>query len=227
MKSYRYLDLIIGLFVSVLLISNIAAGAKITTFGPFVFDAGTIIFPLCYIFSDILTEVYGYAVSRRVTWIGFVALALMAVTFALVGALPAEPEWLGADGFGQAAYGKILGSTPRIVIASLVAFWLGSFANDMILARLKVLTGGRRLWTRTIGSTLIGELIDSAIFVLVAFVGVLPASLLLTIALSNYVFKVLTEIALTPLTYAAVGWLKRREQTDHYDVDTNFNPFAV
>lgn len=227
MSRYRYLDFIVGLFVAVLILSNIASSAKIVTLGPFTYDAGTLLFPLSYIFSDVLTEVYGYATARRVVWIGFFAILLMSVVFAVVGTLPGEGEWLGVNGFGQAAYDKVFGSTPRIVLGSLVAYWAGSFTNDVILAKLKVATRGRWLWTRTIGSTVVGEGVDTLVFCLVAFLGVLPTEVLVSLVVSNYVFKVGVEAALTPLTYGVVAALKRRERSDVYDKGTDFNPFKL
>ena len=227
MKTYRYLDVIIGVFVAVLLISNLASSAKIVEVGPFVYDGGTLLFPLSYIFGDVLTEVYGYSVSRRIIWIGFATLLLMTVVMAVVGALPGNADWLGPNGFGQAAYNKILGSTPRIAAGSLVAFWAGSFLNDFIMAKLKVITKGRWLWTRTIGSTLVGEGVDTLIFCLIAFFGTMPNDVLWSIVWSNYVFKVGLEVVLTPMTYLVVAWLKRAEGVDTYDRNTNFNPFHV
>ena len=227
MKTYRYLDIIIGVFVAVLLISNLASSAKIVVIGPFVYDGGTLLFPLSYIFGDVLTEVYGYRVSRRIIWIGFATMFLMAVVMAVVGALPGNADWLGPNGFGQQAYDKILGSTPRIVAGSLVAFWAGSFLNNFILARFKVITQGRWLWARTIGSTLVGEGVDTLIFCLIAFLGTLPNDVLGSIVWSNYVFKVGLEVVLTPVTYLVVAWLKRAEGVDTYDRDTDFNPFRV
>ncbi|MCC7355229.1 MAG: queuosine precursor transporter [Anaerolineae bacterium] len=209
-----------ALFVAVLLISN-TASSKILDMGPFTFDGGTILFPLSYIFGDILTEVYGYRRSRRVIWIGFFCAALMAAVYAVVGALPPAEGWEG-----QSAYVAILGTTPRIVIGSLIAYWAGEFSNSFTLAKLKVLTQGRFLWTRTIGSTIIGQAVDTSLFVLIAFAGTLPTSLLASILVSNYVFKVAFEALATPLTYRVVGFLKRAEQEDYYDRDTDFNPFA-
>jgi uncharacterized integral membrane protein (TIGR00697 family) len=221
MRGYRYFDLVMALFVAVLLISNVAS-AKIVLLGPFTFDGGTILFPLSYIFGDILTEVYGYRRSRRVIWTGFFCAGLMATIFAIVGWLPAAHGWEG-----QAAYEKILGVTPRIVAGSLVAYWAGEFANSFTLAKMKLLSRGRWLWTRTIGSTLVGEGVDTLLFVLIAFFGLLPTDLLWAVIASNYVFKVGVEVLATPLTYAIVGFLKRTEHEDYYDYDTNFSPFAV
>lgn len=220
-KSYRYFDLIMALFVAVLLISNVAS-AKILRLGPFTFDGGTILFPVSYIFGDVLTEVYGYRQSRRVIWAGFGCALLMSLTFALVGALPPAEGWTG-----QEAYTAILGQTPRIVAASLLAYFAGEFSNSYVLARMKVATGGRWLWSRTIGSTLVGEGVDSLIFVLVAFGGSLPAPLLWAVIVSNYVFKCGFEALATPLTYRVVRLLKAGEGQDFYDYDTDFNPFVL
>lgn len=218
-KSFKHLDTITALFVTVLLISNVAS-TKIVAFGPLTFDGGTILFPLSYIFGDILTEVYGYARSRKVIWIGFVAALLMSLTFIVVGALPPAADWPN-----QAAYSAILGLTPRIVIASLIAYFAGEFSNSFTLAKLKVKTNGQRLWLRTIGSTLIGQVVDTALFILIAFAGLYPSSLIWTLIVSNYLFKCGVEILFTPLTYWITGWLKQQEHEDFYDRDTNFNPF--
>ena len=221
MQKYKYYDIILGLFVAVLIISNIAS-TKILKFGPFTFDGGTILFPVSYIFGDILTEVYGYKASRRVIWTGFVAALLMSLTFIIVGKLPPAADW-----GNQEAYDKILGLTPRIVVASLIAYFAGEFSNSFTLAKMKILTHGKWLWTRTIGSTIIGEGVDTLLFVLIAFYGVLPGELLMTVIISNYIFKVGFEAILTPLTYQVVRFLKRHEDVDTYDYDTNFNPFAI
>jgi uncharacterized integral membrane protein (TIGR00697 family) len=221
MRQYKFYDIILGLFVAVLLISNVAS-SKILRLGPFTFDGGTILFPISYIFGDILTEVYGYRNSRRVIWTGFFAAFLMSVIFIIVGRLPSAPGWAN-----QEAYDKILGLTPRIVVASLVAYFSGEFSNSYTLAKMKILTRGRWLWTRTIGSTMIGEGVDTLLFVMIAFYGVLPSNLLLAVIISNYIFKVGFEIAFTPVTYLAVGSLKRVEAVDTYDYGTNFNPFAL
>ena len=220
-KAFKHLDTITALFVAVLLISNIAS-AKIVQFGFLTFDGGTLLFPLSYIFGDILTEVYGYARSRKVIWLGFAAAILMSVTFIAVGALPSAPEWTA-----QAAYDQILGFTPRIVLASLIAYFAGEFSNSFTLAKLKVKTQGKYLWVRTIGSTLIGQVVDTLIFSLIAFSGVVPYSLLVTLIISNYVFKCGVEILFTPATYWITGWLKQQEKEDFYDVQTNFNPFQI
>ena len=240
MGRFKYLDIILGLFVSVLLISNVASSAKIVELGQIgplalTFDAGTLVFPLSYIFSDVLTEVYGYKNARRVIWIGFFCLALTSLVLIVVGRLPGEAFWLSttasgdaaAADFGQQAYDKIFGLTVRIVLGSLAAYWCGSFLNDFLLARLKVRTAGRHLWVRTIGSTLVGQGVDTLIFALIAFAGVLPTETLVILIISNYVFKVGVEVVFTPLTYAVVNRLKRAEDVDVFDRDTDFNPFIL
>lgn len=221
MKPYKYFDILLGLFVAVLLISNVAS-TKILQFGPFNFDGGTLIFPLSYIFGDILTEVYGYRRSRKVIWTGFFCAALMSITFIIVGKLPPAADWPY-----QEAYDAILGLTPRIVLASLLAFFAGEFSNSYTLAKLKVKMKGKMLWVRTIVSTLLGEGLDTIIFVLVAFWGVLPPDLLLTVIISNYIFKVGVEVLFTPFTYKIVSFLKKKEEVDYFDKDTNFNPFYL
>ena len=198
MKEYKFFTLISGLFVAVLLISNIAS-SKIVEFGPLTFDGGTILFPISYIFGDVLTEVYGYRKSRQVIWIGFGCAILMTVVFAVVGYLPSASDW-----HNQEAFNAILGSTPRIVAGSLVAYFAGEFSNSFILAKMKIFTNGRWLFTRTIGSTIVGEGVDSLIFVIIAFAGVYSWSTLIAIIISNYVFKVGFEIvgSLSSLTGA-------------------------
>jgi uncharacterized integral membrane protein (TIGR00697 family) len=236
MKKYRFFDLIMAIFVIVLVVSNIASSAKIVGWElniferrvPLVFDAGTILFPLSYVFGDILTEVYGYKQSRRVIWVGFACLVLSAVIFWIVRLMPGEATWQGYA--GDDAYNAILGgmSTGGIVLASLAGYWTGEFTNSFILAKMKVLTEGRWLWARTIGSTIFGQLVDTVMFVVVASAfGVFPWSLFLTLTVSNYLFKSAVEALMTPITYAVVGALKRAENEDYYDRGTNFNPFVV
>lgn len=234
MKSYRFLDLITAVFVTVLIVSNIASSAKIVDLGfglfdvPMAFDAGTILFPISYIFGDILTEVYGYKNSKRVIWVGFVCLVLSAVIFGIVRAMPGEATWQGYA--GDAAYFAILGgmSTGGIVLASLVGYWTGGFTNSFIMAKMKILMNGRWLWMRTIGSTIAGELVDTVMFVVVASAfGVFPWSLFLTLTMTNYLFKCSVEALMTPVTYLIVGALKKVENEDYYDKETDFNPFAV
>jgi len=207
--------------VTVLLVSNVAS-SKILLLGPFTFDGGTILFPLSYIFGDVLTEVYGYAKARRVIWTGFAMVILAVLVFYVVGKLPAAADW-----GGQAAYDQILGVIPRIVLGSVLAFLVGEFSNSYILARMKVKMKGKHLWMRTIGSTVVGEALDTSVFVLVAFWGVLPNNLLWAIIVSNYIFKVGIEVAFTPVTYAITGFLKQKEGEDYYDKKTDFNPFKL
>lgn len=233
-RVYRFYDLIMALFVTVLLVSNIASSAKIVDWGVSIiglrlaFDAGTILFPISYIFGDVLTEVYGFHRSRRVIWTGFAMLALSAVVLWLVRIMPGEATW--QDYAGQGAYEAILGgmSSGGIVLASLVAYLVGEFSNSVVLARMKVLTKGRWLWSRTIASTLVGEGVDSLIFVLVAtLAGVFPWELFGTLVVTNYIFKVFIEVVMTPVTYRIVNALKRAENEDFYDTRTRFNPFGV
>ncbi len=221
MKEYRFFTLITGLFVAVLLISNIAS-SKLVAFGPLSFDGGTILFPISYIFGDILTEVYGYHKSRQVIWIGFGSALLMMLVLIIVGWLPSASGWDNQD-----AYNKILGLTPRIVIGSLIAFFAGEFSNSFVLAKMKIFTKGRWLFSRTIGSTIVGEGLDTLIFVMVAFAGVYSWDIVWLLVISNYIFKVAFEVVLTPLTYAVVSYLKRTEKADVYDYHTNFNPFVA
>ncbi len=230
-RSYRYLDLVMALFVSVLITSNIASSAKIVDWGfslfgvRMSFDAGTLLFPISYIFGDVLTEVYGFQRSRRVIWTGFGALALSAAVFSIVGALPGEASWQVYA--GDAAYKAILGgmSSFGIVGASLVAYFLGSYSNSVVMAVMKVATKGRFLWARTIGSTLVGEGVDTLVFVLAAtLAGVFPWEIFSSLVLTNYLFKVGIEAAFTPVTYWVVNGLKRAENEDFYDRDTKFTP---
>jgi uncharacterized integral membrane protein (TIGR00697 family) len=233
-QSYRYLDTITAIFVAVLLISNIASAAKIVDWGVslfglrLAFDAGTLLFPLSYIFGDVLTEVYGYRRSRKVIWTGFALSALMALTFWLVGRLPGEAEW--QEMAGQQSYDAILGgvSSGGIIVASLAAYFAGEFSNSYVMAKMKIATRGRWLWARTIGSTLVGEGVDTALFVAIACLfGVFPWSIALTLIVTNYIFKVGIEALMTPFTYRIVNGLKRAEGEDYYDHDTDFNPFRV
>jgi hypothetical protein len=233
-RQYRYFDLIMAAFVTVLIVSNIASSAKIVDWGFSVFgvrmafDAGTILFPVSYIFGDILTEVYGYKNSRRVIWAGFACLVLSAGIFWIVSILPGEAQW--QQYAGDAAYLAILGgmSSGGIVLASLAGFWSGEFSNSFVLAKMKILTRGRWLWTRTIGSTIVGEFLDTAIFISIASLfGVFPWRLFVTLVLTNYLFKCGMEALMTPVTYKVVNALKRVESEDYYDRETNFNPFKV
>jgi len=219
-KQYKYYDAIVAIFVAVLLISNIVS-VKLTSFGPLLFDAGTILFPFAYIIGDVLTEVYGYKKARRTIWLGFVSLLLMSLTLLVVQALPPDNSW-----GNQAAYEAILGLVPRIALASLCGYLVGEFTNSIILAKLKVKTNGRFLWSRTISSTVIGSGLDTVVFSLIAFGGLLTGSELWQLIATVYGIKLFVEIICTPITYAVVGWLKRVEHSDVYDRDTNFSPFT-
>lgn len=221
MKYYKYFNIISVFFVSILLISNIAS-TKIVDFIWFTFDGGTLLFPLSYIFNDILTEVYGYKNSRQVIWLGFFSALMMSFIFIVVGILPPASGWNNQD-----AYMKILGLTPRIVCASLIAYFCGEFLNSFVLAKMKILTNGKWLWTRLIGSTIVGELVDSVLFIFIAFFKILPISLIITLIISNFIFKVLIEILFLPITYKIVAILKKEEDEDFYDKKTNFNPFRL
>jgi uncharacterized integral membrane protein (TIGR00697 family) len=231
---FKYFDIIMALFVAVLLISNIASSAKIIDWGislgsiPLAFDAGTMIFPISYIFGDILTEVYGYKRSRKVIWVGFAASVLMSVTFGAIAALPGDAYWKAQ--VGDTAYNSVLGgvSSGGIVVASLVAYLVGEFSNSFVLAKLKIRSQGKHLWIRTISSTLIGEGMDTTIFIVVATIfGVFPWELISTLIITNYIFKVGIEVLMTPITYAVVRGLKRVELEDYYDYQTDFNPFRI
>ena len=224
MRAYRYFDVVSVIFVVVLLVSNVVAVKALRLSGVLHLDidGGTLLFPISYIFGDILVEVYGYARSRRVIWLGFASNALAALTFSVVVALPAAPGWQLQD-----AFAAVLGQTPRIVVGSLIAFLVGEFTNSYVMAKMKIWTEGRWLWTRTIGSTLIGEGFDSLLFQAIAFGGVWPLALVLRVSLWNYILKVAYEVLATPITYGVVGFLKRREQEDYYDHHTDFNPFRL
>lgn len=234
--AYKYFDRIMAIFVTILLVSNIASSAKIIDWGvslfgiPLAFDAGTLLFPVSYIFGDILTEVYGYRHSRRVIWTGFVCALIMSITLWLVGKMPGEANWL--DNVGEIDYQAILGgvSSGAIVIASLAAYWAGEFSNSYVLARMKVITAGRWLWMRTIGSTLVGQGIDTILFVSLAMFlhvpGFIP-EIWVTLVVTNYLFKVGVESVMTPITYQIVNLLKRVEKEDYFDHNTNFNPFHI
>jgi uncharacterized integral membrane protein (TIGR00697 family) len=221
-RSYRYYDLILAGFVTVLLCSNFISAPKRVSVEGFVFGAGVVFFPVSYVFGDVLTEVYGYARSRRVVWAGFAALAFASAISWTVLRLPPDPTWPH-----QAAWETVFGSSPRIVAASMAGYFCGEFTNSFVLARMKILTEGRWLWTRTIGSTIAGEFVDSAVFYPLAFWGVWNTESILRVFVANYLLKVLLEVVLTPVTYAVVGFLKRAENEDFYDINTNFNPFTL
>lgn len=229
-SHHRYYDLILAAFVVVLLCSNFIGAGKAAVidlpyFGPVIFGAGILFFPISYFFGDILTEVYGYAYDRRAVWAGFAALAFAAIMAQIVIALPVAPgEYMAQYQQGMVS---VFGNSWRIALASMLAFWCGSFVNSYVLAKLKIWTQGRFLWVRTIGSTAFGELVDSSLFYVLAFYGIWPIQELIQVALVQYILKTSWEVLATPLTYWVVGALKRKESVDHYDIHTNFTPFRV
>jgi hypothetical protein len=227
-KNYRYYDLFLGAYVCILLCANLIGASKVTTvqlplIGPVTFLAGVLFFPISYLFGDILTEVYGYARDRRVVWSGFAALVFAAIMATVIVHLPPAASFQAE----QPAVEAIFGNTPRIVCASIVAFWCGSFVNSYVLAKMKIWSSGRWLWTRLVGSTLCGELVDSALFYGIAFSGLWPTDKLLEITVTQYVLKSAWEVIATPLTYKVVAFLKRAEHEDFYDRDTDFTPFSL
>lgn len=241
-RHFRYFDYMMAAFVGILLLSNLIGAAKLTTVYGWTFGAGILFFPVSYVLGDVLTEVYGYANARRCVWVGFFALLFMALMSFVVVAMPPSPEWgcassgdpqfaaiVAASSKGalcQTTYVSVFGSTWRIVLASVTAFWAGEFVNSFVLARMKVLTGGRWLFTRTWGSTIFGQAVDSALFYPIAFLGVWTYDSVLHVMLVNWLFKVTWEIILTPATYWIVAFLKRHEGVDVFDTDTDFSPFA-
>ncbi|MGB7404079.1 MAG: queuosine precursor transporter [Pacificimonas sp.] len=227
-RQLRYYDFAMAAFVAILLLSNLIGAAKISAVElpffeePVVFGAGILFFPLSYVLGDVLTEVYGYARARRVIWTGFAALGFMAFMAWIVVGLPPADGWPD-----QPAYDAVFGLAPRIVLASILAFWAGEIANAFVMAKMKIATGGRYLWTRTIGSTVVGQGIDSLIFYPVAFLGIWETELVITVMLTNYLMKVVWEALLTPVTYKLVGAMKRAEGVDVYDDATDFTPFKA
>lgn len=226
-RTFKYYDLIMASFVTVLICSNIVGSAKACRFhfpiiGELNFTAGVLFFPISYIFGDILTEVYGYARARKVVWAGFVALIFASIMSWFVVVVPPAPGWPN-----QKAYEVCYGTTPRVVFASLIAFCIGEFANSYVLAKMKIWTKGKFLWSRIIGSTVVGELVDSAIFYPMAFAGLWPTDLVIRVMWTNYILKVLWEILIAPLTYKIVAFLKAAESEDYYDYDTDFTPFSL
>ncbi|MFM5929362.1 MAG: queuosine precursor transporter [Novosphingobium sp.] len=220
-RHFRYFDYVMAAFVAILLLSNLIGASKLATVGGYTFGAGILFFPLSYVIGDVLTEVYGYANARRCVWMGFAALIFMAFMSYVVVAMPAAEGW-----GGQAAYESVFGSTWRIVAASVLAFWAGEFVNSFVLARMKILTAGKHLWSRTIGSTFFGQAVDSLIFYPVAFLGEWSNEQVVTVMITNWLLKVLWEALLTPVTYGVVGWFKHREGVDVFDDGTDFSPFA-
>lgn len=221
-RTYKYYELVMAAFVTVLLCSNIIGAAKIVEIGGYSFGAGILFFPISYIFGDILTEVYGYARARKVVWAGFAALLFASAMSWVIVKLPPSPGWGGQD-----VYEKAFGSTWRIACSSLIAFWAGEFTNSFVLAKMKIWSSGKYLWTRTIGSTIAGELVDSLIFYPLAFTGVWTTKQIVTVLFTNYLLKTAWEVVNTPITYRIVGYLKRAESEDYYDRDTNFTPFSL
>lgn len=229
LKSFKYFESLLSVFLVVLLISNLV-GQKLCLFGPFLFagfsfgpfvlGGAQLLFPVTYIFGDIFTEVYGYAASRRAIWLGFLSSALLSVMGLVMVELPPAPEWQN-----QAAFATVFGFIPRLVIASLIAYWCGEFTNSFALAKLKVLTRGKHLWVRTIFSTIVGQFVDTALIITIAFGADLSWSSIASLIMSSYLFKVVYEALATPLTYLIVNGLKRAEGVDTFDVDTDFSPF--
>jgi uncharacterized integral membrane protein (TIGR00697 family) len=223
-RTYRYYDLVMAAFVTVLVCANVIGAAKVARIGGFTFGAGVLFFPISYVFGDVLTEVYGYARARKVVWAGFGALAFASFMSWATLAFPPAPGWPH-----QAAYETVFGGTPRIVLASLVAYFSGELCNSYVLAKMKLRTSGRLLWSRTIGSTIVGEAVDSAVFYPLAFLGAPGWSrdLVVQVMLSNYLLKVLWEVVMTPFTYRVVNFLKRAESEDYFDRGTDFTPFSL
>ncbi|TNE50086.1 MAG: VUT family protein [Sphingomonadales bacterium] len=255
-QHFRYYDLVMAAFVAILLLSNLIGAAKLSVVGVswwpdgwwpaedgmFIFGAGILFFPVSYVIGDVLTEVYGYARARRVIWTGFAALLFMAFMSYVVVRLPAFDGWAcaGSDTLSmtgdpaavtgtvcQQTYESVFGSTWRIVLASITAFWAGEFVNSYVMAKMKIWTRGKALWSRTIGSTVVGQGVDSLIFYPIAFLGIWTNEAVVIVLVTNWLLKVLWEAVLTPVTYAVVGWLKRREGVDLFDTETDFSPFAA
>jgi len=241
-RHFRFFDYMMAAFVAILLLSNLIGAAKLATIHGITFGAGILFFPVSYVLGDVLTEVYGYANARRCVWAGFFALLFMAFMSFVVVAMPSSPGW-GCASSGnpifadflkthtsgelcQTSYESVFGSTWRIVAASMTAFWAGEFVNSFVMAKMKIWTGGSKLWSRTIGSTVFGQAVDSALFYPIAFLGVWSTQDVVTVMFTNWAMKVLWEVVLTPATYAIVGFLKSREGVDVFDTDTEFSPFA-
>ena len=241
-RHFRYFDYLMAAFVAILLLSNLIGAAKLAVVHGLTFGAGILFFPISYVLGDVLTEVYGYANARRCVWAGFFALAFMAFMSFVVVAMPFSASWgcasSGDPGFAgflrahspgelcQTTYDSVFGSTWRIVAASMIAFWAGEFVNSFVLAKMKIWTGGSKLWTRTVGSTVLGQAVDSMLFYPIAFLGVWTTRDVITVLITNWAMKVLWEVLLTPVTYAVVGYLKIREGVDVFDTDIDFSPFA-
>ncbi|HLW75557.1 MAG TPA: queuosine precursor transporter [Bryobacteraceae bacterium] len=221
LRTYRHFDLLLAIFIVVLLISNLV-GQKLCQIGPFVLSGGQILFPITYIFGDVFTEVYGYSASRRAIWLGFLANGLLAVMGLITVWLPPAPGWQNQEAFRTVFY-----QIPRLIVASLIAYWCGEFVNSFTLAKMKLWTGGKMLWTRTVGSTVTGQFVDTIALYAIAFIGTAPLSTLVKGVASAYFFKVAYEVVATPLTYLVVGFLKRSEGLDAFDYKSDFNPFHL
>jgi uncharacterized integral membrane protein (TIGR00697 family) len=221
LRTFRYYDILISVFVAVLLISNLV-GQKISAIGWFRISGAQLLFPITYIFGDIFTEVYGYGASRRAIWLGFFASMLMAVMALITVAMPPAPDWHNQEAFKTVFY-----TVPRLIVASLIAYWAGEFANSFTLAKMKLLTRGRFLWTRTVGSTVVGQGVDTIIIMTLGFAGTVGWSDIGKLIVSGYLGKVIYEVLMTPATYAVVGWLKRKEHVDTFDYETDFSPFHI
>jgi queuosine precursor transporter len=225
MRRFRYLDALTTAFVVILLVANLVA-QKIFRIGPFGFipaistSGAMVLFPITYIFGDVFTEIYGYAASRRAIWLGFFGTALLYAVSAIVIALPPDPEF-----HNQQAFITVFGILPRILVASLVAFWAGEFANSYTMAKLKLITKGRWLWTRTVGSTVVGQFVDTSLVILITFAGTFSTHKMIEIIFTGYILKVAYEVAATPVTYLVINFLKRAEHVDTFDTHTNFSPF--
>lgn len=221
-RTYKYYDLVMAAFVTVLICSNVIGAAKIVTLWGFTFGAGILFFPLSYIFGDILTEVYGFARARKVVWAGFGALAFASVMSWVIVKLPPAAGWPN-----QEVYEVAFGSTGRIAMSSMIAFWAGELTNSFVLAKMKLWTNGKYLWTRTIGSTIAGEAVDSMLFYPLAFMFVWTPAQIVQVMIANYLLKSAWEVVNTPVVYKIVGFLKRAENEDYFDRDTDFNPFTI
>jgi queuosine precursor transporter len=219
LRTYRHYDTLLAIFIVVLLISNLV-GQKLCSIGPFVLSGAQILFPVTYIFGDVFTEVYGYGASRKAIWLGLLANSLLALMGLITVWLPPAPGWKNQEAFRTVFY-----QIPRLIVASLIAYWCGEFANSLTLAKMKLWTKGRMLWTRTVGSTVAGQFVDTILLYAIAFTGTAPLMTLVVGAASAYSFKVIYEVVATPVTYAVVGFLKRSEGWDAFDFKSNFNPF--
>jgi uncharacterized integral membrane protein (TIGR00697 family) len=230
MQSFRYYDFFVAGVVAVLLCSNLIGPGKVCEYdfpliGTLAFSAGNLFFPIGYIFGDVLTEVYGYARARRAIWAGFVAMIFATVMTYAVLAMPFADD--PYNKVLQPALETVFGNTWRIVLGSIAAYWVGDFLNSLVMAKMKLWTQGKHLWTRTVGSTIVGQFADSALFYPISFLGIWSTKALISAVLFNFVFKVVVEVVMTPLTYAVVAWLKRVEGVDTYDTHTSFNPFSL